>query len=82
MGLGKCIVAPDQPNIREILDDGETGLLFQVGDKASLSAVLWKLLHDPEQRAALGRKAYHSIFERDFLWQANAKKTLALVLGK
>ena len=82
MGLGKCIVAPDQPNIREILDDGESCLLFQVGDKASLGAVLWKLLHDPEQRAALGRKAYHSIFERGFLWQANAKKTLALVLGK
>ena len=82
MGMGKCIVAPDQPNIREILDDGTTGLLFHPGDKASLSAVLLKLLYDSAQREAIGRKAYERIFERGFLWQANAKKTLSAVFGE
>lgn len=81
MGMGKCIVAPDQPNIREILDDGATGWLFQPADKASLGAVLLKLLDDPEQREAMGRKAYARIVECGFLWQENAKKTLALVFG-
>ena len=28
MAAGKAIVAPDQPNIREVLVDGETALLF------------------------------------------------------
>jgi glycosyltransferase involved in cell wall biosynthesis len=31
IGMGKCTVAPDQPNIRESLDDGITGLLFKRG---------------------------------------------------
>ena len=82
MGMGKCIVAPDQSNIREILDDGTTGLLFQPGDKASLSAALMKLLQTPEQREAMGRKAYERIFERSFLWQANAQKALTLIGGE
>ena len=34
MAAGKAIVAPDQPNIREVLTDGDTALLFDPSDPA------------------------------------------------
>src|SRR6185503_19651967 len=36
MGMGKCIVAPDQPNIREILEHNVNGYLFETGNRQSL----------------------------------------------
>ena len=52
---------------------------YSNGDKASLSAALLKLLQAPEQREAMGRKAYERTFERGFLWQAKAQKALTLI---
>ena len=81
MGMGKCIVAPDQANIREILEDGVTGFLCEPGNKRSLQSTLLELLEDPPKREAAGRGAYSSIFERGFLWHSNAVKVLTLVFG-
>ena len=36
MAMGKCIIAPDQPNIREILQDGINSYLFKPQDKENL----------------------------------------------
>jgi glycosyltransferase involved in cell wall biosynthesis len=80
LGMGKCIVAPDQPNIREILEDEVTGHLFQPGKKDGLRSTLLELLNDPTKREAVGKRAYQSIFERGFLWQTNAERTLRLVV--
>jgi glycosyltransferase involved in cell wall biosynthesis len=82
MGMGKCVVAPDQPNIREILEDGVTGLLFRGRDKSSLHAALGKLVGDPVQCKALGSNAREQIFGRGFLWKANAERVLSLVFGE
>jgi len=79
MGMGKCIVAPNQPNIRELLEDRVSGFLFHPGDKDSLRATLLKLLDNAAQREAAGQKAYESVFARGLLWHANAQKVLALV---
>jgi hypothetical protein len=59
-----------------------TGILFQAGDKEGLKAVLQELLENPTNREAVGRKAYKHIFDRGFLWHANAQKALALASGK
>ncbi len=79
LGMGKCIVAPDQPNIREILEDGVTGYLFQPGDKQSLLSIFLELLEHPVKREAAGKRAYQSIYERGFLWRTNVQRTLRLV---
>src|SRR6185312_2902765 len=36
MAAGRAIIAPDQPNIREILRDGETALLFDPTDRGAM----------------------------------------------
>ncbi len=79
MGMGKCIIAPDLPNIREILNDGINGCFFIPGDQKSLRATWIKMLDNPDIRKTLSQNAYKGIFERGFLWQSNAKKVLALV---
>ena len=38
MAMGRCIVAPDQPNIRELLSDGISARLFPPGDYPAWSA--------------------------------------------
>jgi glycosyltransferase involved in cell wall biosynthesis len=79
MAMRKCVVAPDQPNIREIVDDGITGFLFKPGDKEALKAVLRSLANDPARREAVARKAYERIFEQRCLWRFNAQRALALL---
>ena len=37
LAMGKPCIACDQPNLREILDDGESGLFFTPGDHAGLA---------------------------------------------
>jgi glycosyltransferase involved in cell wall biosynthesis len=81
MAMAKCIVAPDQPNIRELLDDRKTGLLFQPGKRENLASILCELAHDQRLRDAAGREARSAVLERGLYWRANAQRTLSLVFG-
>lgn len=81
MAAGRAIVAPDQPNLRELLDDGRTALLFdpdrQPAGEAMWEAVL-RLVRDPALRARLGRAARDEIAARDLTWSGNARRVAAL----
>jgi len=81
MGMGKCIVAPDQPNIREIIENDVTGYLFKTGDKETLWQILTRLVDNPAKRGATGRKAFNSIFSRGFLWRSNADNIISIILS-
>jgi glycosyltransferase involved in cell wall biosynthesis len=80
MAAGKPIVAPDQPNIREVLVDGATALLFHAGDPATMWLAVRRLLEDLELRARLGAAAREEIMRRNRTWRGNAARTLALKL--
>lgn len=79
MAMGKCIVAPAQPNIQEILSHGQTGQLFQPGNKASFQAALQALLTDSRARSAMGANAYQAVLDRGYLWCENAKRAVNLI---
>ena len=79
MSLGRAIVAPDQPNIREILTDGEDALLFKAGDAESFKAALVRLGKDAALRAKLGQGAKATLVARRFTWKDNAARIAALV---
>jgi glycosyltransferase involved in cell wall biosynthesis len=52
---GSCaIVAYDIAGCREIVSDGDNGLLVPCGDIQELAAAIRKLLEDPDRRAAMG----------------------------
>ena len=55
MALGKPVVATDAGGPREIVLDGETGLLVPPGSPDALAAALSRLLADPVQARAMGR---------------------------
>lgn len=48
MAMGKALIASDVGGHRELIRDGETGILFNAGSVASLADAMELLLNDPE----------------------------------
>jgi glycosyltransferase involved in cell wall biosynthesis len=79
MALGRAIIAPDAPNIREILTDAVDGLLFEPNNPASLAEGIRRLVASPALRTRLGSAASHKIVEDDITWARNARKVISLI---
>jgi glycosyltransferase involved in cell wall biosynthesis len=54
---GRLLLASDIPGAREVIVDGETGLLFRKGDINELTAKTLLAAGNPKLRAEIGRKA-------------------------
>jgi glycosyltransferase involved in cell wall biosynthesis len=76
MALERAIVAPDVANIREILTDGETALLFDPERSDAFQICIETLTRDPELRRTLGQRARRHVVERDLTWEGNATRVL------
>ncbi len=63
MSFALPVVASDWGGIREIVDDGGTGLLFPPGDDLRLAEALDRLICDPELRVAMGRRGRQKYLE-------------------
>lgn len=81
MAAGKAIVAPDQPNIRELLSDGKSALLFDPQHKTAMLDATLRLVRDAGLRRRLGATARRQIDERGFTWHENARRVAALGMG-
>jgi glycosyltransferase involved in cell wall biosynthesis len=79
MAMARGIVAPDQPNIRELLRDGVSARLFAPGDDRSLVAAISELMERPALRATLGRQARQEVVERNLSWRMNAERALSIL---
>ena len=55
MSAGRCVLAADQPAIREWVRDGRTGALFASGDAVDLARRAAALLADPAERERMER---------------------------
>ncbi len=78
MAAARAIVAPDQPNIREILEDGHTALLFDPADPSGAWQVIRRLAGDAALRQRLGAAAAAEIGHRNYTWAGNAARIVAL----
>lgn len=78
LALGLPIVAPDMPNIREIVGDGDCAILFKPGDKAALNEALLKLCKDFTLRKKLAANAAALIDQKGYTWSNNARRIAAL----
>lgn len=78
MAAGRAIVAPDQPNIREILEHERTALLFDPAAPGAMWDALRRLASDGALRARLGAAARAEILARDLTWAGNARRVVAL----
>ena len=70
---GLAIIAPDQPNIREILTDKETGILFDPDNFEEAETAIVTLSNDTAMRHQIGASAKALIKERHYTWDDNAK---------
>ena len=78
LALGRAIVAPDTPNLREVLVDGQNALLFTADQEGALEVALTRLCRDEGLRHRLGAAARATIDERKLTWLDNARRIAAL----
>jgi glycosyltransferase involved in cell wall biosynthesis len=85
LALGKPVIAPRQPNIEEILTDGDNALLFDAKEEGAFERSLTHLCADAALRERLAAAAAATIDRFDLTWLGNARKVSALaerVLGR
>jgi glycosyltransferase involved in cell wall biosynthesis len=56
MAMGKAVLVSSTHALREIVDDGRTGLVFQKGSRDDLASALRRLITDPALRATFAEK--------------------------
>jgi glycosyltransferase involved in cell wall biosynthesis len=62
---GRVLIASDIPGAREVVRDGETGLLFPTGDVAALTAAILRAAGDARLRRVIGRSARARVAAHD-----------------
>jgi len=80
MGLGRAIIAPDQANIREVLQHDRDALLFDPADESSFHAAVARLSSDAVLRARLGAAAAARLVSGGYSWDQNAARVEAIAL--
>lgn len=75
MASGKAVIAPDLPPIRDVMTNGENGLIIRPGDAQALADALRALLRDSQLRSRLGENARNYVLANRTL-QANADEIL------
>jgi glycosyltransferase involved in cell wall biosynthesis len=77
---GCAIVAYDVAGCREIVSNGDNGLLVPARDIGRLAAAIGELLEDPEKRAAMGLRGRKRV-EAEFTLEHVIAQTLAAYRG-
>ncbi|RYF03927.1 MAG: glycosyltransferase [Oxalobacteraceae bacterium] len=78
LALGKAIVAPDQPNIKEILTDEHNAVLFDPKQSGGLADATGRLCADDLLRTKVAANARRAIGEQKLTWKANAQRVVEL----
>jgi glycosyltransferase involved in cell wall biosynthesis len=78
MAAGCAVIAPDRPNIREIVTDGETALLVDPADDAGFAEAVARLAEDAALRRRLGAAAFDAVRDQGRTWDANARRVVEL----
>ena len=78
MASGCAILAPDRPNIREIVTDGTSALLVDPTDDLAFAAAIRRLVDDPDLRRRLGTAAAAAVVAEGRTWDANAARVIDL----
>jgi glycosyltransferase involved in cell wall biosynthesis len=73
MGCGCALLAADLPALRDIVDHGRNGLLFEVGNANALAASLQRLLDNEELRIRLASAGRAGVLQK-FDWEQAAGK--------
>jgi glycosyltransferase involved in cell wall biosynthesis len=64
MATGKPVVVADIPGVREVIEDGKHGLIFDVMDAEDLAKKISILLNDPDMRKRMGDEGRKKVEEQ------------------
>jgi len=78
MAMGRPVVVPDKPAIREVIRDGINGILFRPDDPKALKTALERVLNDADLRRRLGERARADVLAHH-TWRRAAERILARV---
>jgi glycosyltransferase involved in cell wall biosynthesis len=79
MGMARCIIAPRQPNVLEMLDESSSALLFDPHSPSSLREAIIQAVCDPGLRLRIAQNGYKNLQSRGYYWTRNAERVLALL---
>ena len=74
MAMGKAILAPDQPNHHEVLQQGVDCDMYDPAAPGSIELRLDALIADGPLRARLGRGSRQTLTDRAYVWEGNARR--------
>ena len=81
MAMGLTVVAPDLPNIRDVITPDIDAVLFRRSDARELSGALARVVADRQLRVRLGKNARHKI-RQTRSWRRNAETILTWVCAR
>jgi glycosyltransferase involved in cell wall biosynthesis len=77
LAAGLPVVAPDQDNLRKVLEQRGNALLFAPGSVEALAVALTELCGDAALRERLGARARESMLRGDKTWRGVARQVMA-----
>jgi glycosyltransferase involved in cell wall biosynthesis len=78
LAVGVPVVATDLPANREIIRDGENGILVQPQNPVALANGILKILLDPQLAACLSAEGQQTV--ADYSWERRAERALEFIL--
>jgi glycosyltransferase involved in cell wall biosynthesis len=78
LALGKAIIGPAQPNLMEILTDGQNAVLFDPKAADGMAGAIGKLTSDAALRQRVGENAKQTINDKQLTWRENALRAVEL----
>lgn len=78
LAMGKATIAPDLPNIREILTHDVNAVLFAPDDDEAFGDAVARVCRDEALRQRLGQAGHRLVLDRDLTWGGNARKVMEL----
>lgn len=80
MSCGLPVIATKVPGFSEVVDDGVTGILVDIGDVESMSAALYTLINDKELRDKFGVAGRQKVLDQ-YNWVNNVSQMERLYEG-
>lgn len=78
MAMETAVLAAGTEPVKEMLEDGEEGLLFPTGDGEAMTQALIRLVKDDELRERVGKQARERM-AKEFTWRHNAERVHTLL---
>ena len=78
LAMAKAVIAPDKPNIREVLVDRDTAVLFDPDNEGDFSELLLELCQSAGLRGELGSKAKRLVEQSGYYWDQNAQRIVGI----